>query len=58
MIYAGNLYEILGGYFELSFTIVEVHNLDAKLRVALYILHNLEVDFFIKGDRSNVCSWK
>lgn len=48
MIYAGNLYEILGCYFELSFTVVEVHNLDAKLGVALYILHNLEVDFFYK----------
>jgi hypothetical protein len=46
MIYAGNLYEILGGYFELSLMVVEVYNLDAKLGVALYILHNTRGGYF------------
>jgi hypothetical protein len=36
----GNLHTNLEGYFELSFIMVEVGNLDAKLGVTLCFFHN------------------
>jgi len=36
----GNLYTNLGGYVELSFVMVEVSNLYAKLGVTLSTFHN------------------
>jgi hypothetical protein len=40
MIDVDNLYINIGGYFELSFVIVEVGNFHTKLGDTLYIFHN------------------
>jgi len=49
----GNLYKNIECYFELSFAMAEVGNLDAKLGVTLYSFHNDSGGhFFINCNRS------